>query len=210
MATILRVKALKPYRVRLWFKGGRAKVVDLERHLHGRMFAPLRKPNMFRKVRVCEGGGIEWPNGADICPDLLYYDGTPPWAKRFLKRQASARNIPRGFLLARLKRKPSPEKIAELFGHGRYEARRMGGKWHVYMPPVGRKPSTYTVVLDYDPHERVYNVSVPALTGCFTWGRTRKSALRNAKLCIEGFIETLRDCGAPVPKNRKLYQIRIG
>jgi hypothetical protein len=33
---------------------------------------------MFRDVRI-EGGAIAWANGADIDPDVLYYDLKPAW-----------------------------------------------------------------------------------------------------------------------------------
>ena len=33
---------------------------------------------MFRSVKV-EGGTIAWDNGADIDPDVLYYDLKPAW-----------------------------------------------------------------------------------------------------------------------------------
>lgn len=80
------VKSVTPlvgFRVKLKFTNGVSKVVDLADHLHGRLFSKLRSPREFVKVMVSEGGGIEWPNGADICPDVLYYDGPPPWARRF-------------------------------------------------------------------------------------------------------------------------------
>ncbi|MCC5876821.1 MAG: DUF2442 domain-containing protein, partial [Candidatus Sumerlaeia bacterium] len=36
-------------------------------------FAPLREEAAFRQVRVNpELGTIEWPNGADLDPDVLY------------------------------------------------------------------------------------------------------------------------------------------
>jgi len=33
---------------------------------------------VFRSVKV-EGGTIAWDNGADIDPDVLYYNLTPAW-----------------------------------------------------------------------------------------------------------------------------------
>ncbi|MBI2888338.1 MAG: type II toxin-antitoxin system HicB family antitoxin [Candidatus Liptonbacteria bacterium] len=42
-------------------------------------------------------------------------------------------------------------------------------------------------------------VSVPALPGCFTQGRTYNEALANAEECIEGFLEALIKAGQPIP-----------
>lgn len=41
------------------------------------VFAPLKNPNMFRKVRV-EEGTLVWPGGVDLCPDALIWGGLPP------------------------------------------------------------------------------------------------------------------------------------
>ena len=37
------------------------------------IFAALRDPSLFRSVRV-SFDTIEWANGADICPEVLYED----------------------------------------------------------------------------------------------------------------------------------------
>lgn len=68
----------------------------------------------------------------------------------------------------------------------------------------------FTVVLDYDPQEDVYNVSVPSLPGCFTWGKTKAEALRNAKDAIEVFIDVLAEYGDPIPEEVELHRIKIG
>lgn len=59
----------------------------------------------------------------------------------------------------------------------------------------------FTVVVTKDPEERgVYNVSVPALPGCHTWGRTRREALKHAKEAMGAYLESLEAHGEPVPK----------
>lgn len=68
----------------------------------------------------------------------------------------------------------------------------------------------YTVVLAYDAKERVYNVSVPALPGCFTWGRTQRQALSRAKEAVQGYLEVLEEAGDPIPKEAGLHRIRVG
>lgn len=79
---ITNVTPLPKFRVRLKFKNGVVKTVDLSGQLRGPIFSKLRSTRAFRRVRIDEAGGLEWPNGADICPDFLYYNGNPPWARR--------------------------------------------------------------------------------------------------------------------------------
>lgn len=59
---------------------------------------------------------------------------------------------------------------------------------------------TYTVVLVYDEEDKVYNVDVPALPGCNTWGKTKRSAMKNATEAVELYVESLQDCGDPIPR----------
>ncbi len=74
-ATVTDVRALDGYRVELTFSDGIHGVVDLASRIVGRggVFGPLESPQFFRQVRVDEAlGTLVWPNGADICPDLLH------------------------------------------------------------------------------------------------------------------------------------------
>jgi hypothetical protein len=74
-ATVTEVHVLDGYRVELTFSDGVRGIVDLVDRIVGRggIFAPLEAPQVFRQVRVEEElGTVVWPNGADICPDLLY------------------------------------------------------------------------------------------------------------------------------------------
>ena len=65
------------------FTDGSARDIDLEPYLHGPLFDPIRQdPKLLAKVYVDpETETLTWPNGADIDPDVLYYDGDPPWSK---------------------------------------------------------------------------------------------------------------------------------
>ena len=80
--TLVHVQAVEPlekFRVRITFKNGVQKEMDLEKFLRGEIFEPIRKDlKMFRAIKVV-GGTIGWDNGADIDPDVLYYDLKPAW-----------------------------------------------------------------------------------------------------------------------------------
>ena len=55
------------------FTDGSRRDVDFKPYLHGRLFGELLPEARFREIRV-QDGAVAWPNGADICPDVLYYD----------------------------------------------------------------------------------------------------------------------------------------
>ncbi|MCA9934891.1 MAG: DUF2442 domain-containing protein [Ardenticatenaceae bacterium] len=76
---IQKATPLDKFVVLLEFADGTKKEVDLEPFLHGPIFAPIRdNHDFFRKLSI-EGGTIAWPNGADMDPDVLYYNLTPAW-----------------------------------------------------------------------------------------------------------------------------------
>jgi hypothetical protein len=84
MARFIRVQsvaALDARVVRVVFTNGEQRDIDLAPYIAGGpIFEPVRNdPTFFRSVCV-EGGTVAWPNGADIDPDVLYYNGPPPWA----------------------------------------------------------------------------------------------------------------------------------
>lgn len=82
LGPLVRVHSVEPlegFRVRVIFQDGLRKEIDLEPFLRGPVFEPMRKdPNLFRAVKVV-GQTIGWDNGADIDPDVLYYDLKPAW-----------------------------------------------------------------------------------------------------------------------------------
>ena len=84
LGPLVRVKKATPLpqlRVLVEFEDGVVKEVNLEPLLYGPIFEPVRNdPDFFRRISI-EGGTITWPNGADIDPDVLYYDLVPAWMK---------------------------------------------------------------------------------------------------------------------------------
>src|SRR5258708_779463 len=75
---IREVKVLTGFKLRLTLTDGTAIERDVSRLLVGPVFEPIRKdPAAFAKVRA-EGGTVVWPNGADLCPDVLIWGGGPP------------------------------------------------------------------------------------------------------------------------------------
>ncbi len=67
----------------------------------------------------------------------------------------------------------------------------------------------YTIILDPDPEEGGYTVTVPALPGCVTQGETIEDAIAMAKDAIRLYIETLIADGEPVPQEREHPQALI-
>lgn len=68
---------------------------------------------------------------------------------------------------------------------------------------------TYTVKMEAA-EEGGYVVTVPALPGCHTQGRTYEEAVTNAQEAIHGFIEFLQKVGRPVPvETRHPQEMRL-
>jgi hypothetical protein len=74
-----RVKSVQPldnYLLRLTFADNEEKIFDMSSYLDHGLFAELRNESMFRSVRV-SFDSIEWANGVDICPEVLYEESVP-------------------------------------------------------------------------------------------------------------------------------------
>jgi hypothetical protein len=78
---LTRIKTATPlrgFRLRLKLTDGRVIERDVRRWLNGPVFAEVRNnPEVFAAVRV-EHGTVAWPKGADLCPDLVIWEGPPP------------------------------------------------------------------------------------------------------------------------------------
>ena len=71
---VIQARIIKGYTVELVFDNLQKRVVDLRKFLGKGIFAELKQPKKFRRMKVDgELGTICWPNGADIAPDRLYF-----------------------------------------------------------------------------------------------------------------------------------------
>ena len=73
---IKKVQYLEGYSLKLLFDDGKSKMVDLA-DIVGRgqnLIAQLKDIEYFKKVK-CDGFSVVWPNGIDLCPDVLYKMG---------------------------------------------------------------------------------------------------------------------------------------
>ena len=78
LVRIREARQLDGYRVQLTLTDSRMVERDLGPMLVGPVFAEIRNDEArFREIRV-EGGTVVWPNGADLCPDVLIWGGLPP------------------------------------------------------------------------------------------------------------------------------------
>ena len=72
---IIDAKPLPNRQLQLVFEDGLKATIDMDKiikHYTG-VFAPLLEDAFFQQVQVAEElGTIVWPNGADVCPDVLY------------------------------------------------------------------------------------------------------------------------------------------
>jgi hypothetical protein len=78
MHYVCRVEYDRDYQLRVTFDDGSIRLVDLEQHLGGEVFEPLRDQEQFRTARLnADIDTVVWDNGADMSPDFLYEIGIP-------------------------------------------------------------------------------------------------------------------------------------
>ena len=68
------VKAVSPmpeYTLLLTFENNEQRLFDMKPYLEHGIFAELQDQRMFRSAHVCFDT-VEWNNGADLCPEVLY------------------------------------------------------------------------------------------------------------------------------------------
>ncbi len=86
---VKKVEYLSGYKIKLYFNNGKVKIFDMEDRLRKakNMLLPLKDIEVFKKVK-CVDGTIVWPNGVDLCPDVLYKvsKDVPKERKKIVKR----------------------------------------------------------------------------------------------------------------------------
>jgi hypothetical protein len=79
--TLLRIReveTLPGLKLRLTLSDGRVIERDVTPLLKGPIFERIKSdPAEFARARA-EAGTVAWPNGADLCPDVLIWNGLPP------------------------------------------------------------------------------------------------------------------------------------
>ena len=68
---VIKAKYLQEYKLKVWFNNGQIRLVDLEDHLQGEVFEPLKDIEQFKDFTI-NFNTIEWKNGADFAPEYLY------------------------------------------------------------------------------------------------------------------------------------------
>jgi len=69
--SVNKVKALKNYQLELTFENNEIKIFDTKPYLDTGLFRRLKDENFFKQVKV-SFDTIEWPNGIDMDPEVLY------------------------------------------------------------------------------------------------------------------------------------------
>lgn len=64
--------------------------------------------------------------------------------------------------------------------------------------------SHYSMIIEWDPDDKIYVVTVPELDGCMTHGHTYEEAVRQGQDAVESWIMVAEELGWPVPAPKTL------
>jgi predicted RNase H-like HicB family nuclease len=66
----------------------------------------------------------------------------------------------------------------------------------------------FTLVVTRDPHSKAFNVDVPEIPGCHSWGHTRSQAISSGKKMIALCLET-EDASEHAPEPAEIYKVEV-
>ena len=69
--SVNKAKALDDYLLELTFENDEVRIFDVKPYLDTGLFSTLKDENYFKRVRV-EFDTVEWQNGVDLDPEVLY------------------------------------------------------------------------------------------------------------------------------------------
>ena len=58
------------------------------------------------------------------------------------------------------------------------------------------------MIIQWDPVDQIYVVSVPELPGCMTHGKTYEEAVQQGQDAIESWLQVAEELGRPIPSPR--------
>ena len=71
MNKIILINILDNYHIRIQFQDGETKTIDFKPLIGKGISSLLLDKEYFGKASIDNGGGLEWPNGMDFCPNFL-------------------------------------------------------------------------------------------------------------------------------------------
>ena len=67
----------------------------------------------------------------------------------------------------------------------------------------------YSILMQYDPQDKIYVASIPELQGCMAHGETKEQALKEIDIAKELWIETAREDGLPIPEPHLFSNVAV-
>jgi predicted RNase H-like HicB family nuclease len=64
------------------------------------------------------------------------------------------------------------------------------------------EPIRYSMIIEWDPRDDIFVVTVPELNGCRTHGRSYEEAIQQGQDAIESWIDAMRHWGDEIPPPR--------
>jgi len=79
------------YKLEIAFEDGERAIVDVKPLMRRKVFQPLKDKSLFRQVEIDHKfGGVQWPNGPDVCIDWIEAESKILTTRRLTEAELSA------------------------------------------------------------------------------------------------------------------------